>query len=125
LASLSVDDVSEAVTSRRRLRSPLARSSRRARSAHGAAPRASNRSRAARSGARDSYIHLSATTDDGTLILLVRDDGVGGDDQSGGSGLVGLEDRVEALSGTIEIDSPAGRGTSLMVALPIATGPDG
>ena len=75
--------------------------------------------------ARASAIHLSATTSDGTLLLLVRDDGVGGADPSGGSGLVGLEDRVEALGGTIKIDSPAGRGTSLMVALPIATGPAG
>ncbi len=55
---------------------------------------------------------------------MVRDDGVGGADPGGGSGLVGLHDRVEALGGTIKIDSPAGGGTSVVVTLPSATGPD-
>jgi signal transduction histidine kinase len=64
------------------------------------------------------------TTDDGTLTLMVRDDGVGGADPGGGSGLVGLQDRVEALGGTIKIDSSAGSGTCVVVTLPIATEPD-
>ncbi len=54
----------------------------------------------------------------GRLHLLVRDDGVGGA-IAGGSGLVGLTDRVEALGGTILIDSPPGQGTKLEVDLPI------
>jgi signal transduction histidine kinase len=37
-----------------------------------------------------------------------------------GSGLIGLNDRVEALGGTMRIDSPAGKGTSLLATLPIA-----
>jgi signal transduction histidine kinase len=67
---------------------------------------------------------MDVTTDDGTLTLMVQDDGVGGADPGGGSGLVGLQDRVEALGGTIKIDSSAGRGTCVVVTLPIATKPD-
>jgi signal transduction histidine kinase len=67
---------------------------------------------------------MDVTTDDGSLTLTVRDDGVGGADPGGGSGLVGLRDRVEALGGAINIDSPAGSGTSVVATLPIATEPD-
>jgi len=49
----------------------------------------------------------------------VRDDGCGGADFSGGTGLVGLKDRVEAIGGRIFLDSPRGAGTSLHVELPI------
>jgi signal transduction histidine kinase len=52
------------------------------------------------------------------LSLSVRDDGVGGADP-GGSGLVGLRERTEALGGTLELTSPPGRGTSVHVRLPI------
>jgi signal transduction histidine kinase/putative methionine-R-sulfoxide reductase with GAF domain len=69
--------------------------------------------------ARASVVDLDVTTDDGTLTLMVRDDGVGGADPGGGSGLVGLRDRVEALGGTVQIDSPVGGGTSVVVTLPI------
>jgi signal transduction histidine kinase len=71
-----------------------------------------------------SVVHIDVTTDDGTLTLAVRDDGVGGADARKGSGLAGLQDRVEALSGTITIDSSAGSGTCVAVTLPIATEPD-
>ncbi len=71
-----------------------------------------------------SGVHMDAKTDDGTLMLIVRDNGVGGADPGRGSGLVGLQDRVEALGGTITIDSPAGSGTCAVVKLPIATEPD-
>ncbi|MEA2421857.1 MAG: hypothetical protein QOF55_956 [Thermoleophilaceae bacterium] len=56
---------------------------------------------------------------DGSLRLSIRDDGVGGADPSQGSGLLGLIDRVEALGGTIAVTSPPGRGTSMVVALPV------
>ena len=69
-------------------------------------------------------MHMDVATNDGTLTLMVRDDGVGGAYPGGGSGLVGLQDRVEALGGTIKIASPAGSGTCVAVALPIATAPD-
>ena len=71
--------------------------------------------------ARASVVHIAVTTDDGTLTLAVRDDGVGGAALGEGSGLVGLQDRVEALGGTITIDSVAGEGTCVAVTLPIAS----
>jgi signal transduction histidine kinase len=74
--------------------------------------------------ARASVVQLEATTDDATLTLIVRDDGVGGAAPGAGSGLVGLRDRVEALDGTIKIDSSAGTGTCVVVTLPIPTQPD-
>jgi signal transduction histidine kinase len=70
-----------------------------------------------------SVVRMDVTTDDGTLTLKVRDDGVGGAELGKGSGLVGLQDRVEALGGTIKIDSPADSGTSVVVTLPIAAEP--
>jgi signal transduction histidine kinase len=49
----------------------------------------------------------------------VADNGVGGADVAHGSGLRGLIDRVEALGGQVGIDSPAGCGTRISVALPV------
>jgi signal transduction histidine kinase len=51
--------------------------------------------------------------------LSIRDDGIGGADPGRGSGLTGLADRIDALGGTIEITSPPGNGTALLVTLPI------
>jgi signal transduction histidine kinase len=56
---------------------------------------------------------------DGALRVRVHDDGVGGADPAGGSGLVGLRDRVEALGGTITLDSPQSKGTTLVAELPL------
>lgn len=53
------------------------------------------------------------------LVLLIRDDGIGGADPHRGSGLIGLVDRIQALGGTIQIESPPGGGTSIGVQLPI------
>ena len=49
----------------------------------------------------------------GWLTVEVRDDGVGGTDPTAGTGLRGLADRVSALGGTLEIESPPGEGTVL------------
>jgi signal transduction histidine kinase len=57
---------------------------------------------------------------DGRLLTEVSDDGVGGARAADGSGLRGLSDRVEALSGTLEVSSPPGRGTRLRAHLPCA-----
>ena len=54
------------------------------------------------------------------LELVVRDDGRGGADTSSGYGLTGLADRVEAIGGTIRVDSPPGAGTAVHVMLPTA-----
>jgi signal transduction histidine kinase len=56
---------------------------------------------------------------DGILELAIRDDGAGGADPRRGSGLIGLRDRVEAIGGTFDVESPVGAGTSLLVALPV------
>jgi signal transduction histidine kinase len=53
------------------------------------------------------------------LIVAVTDDGAGGADSAGGSGLRGLADRVEALGGTLRVASPLGVGTSVRAAIPI------
>ena len=55
----------------------------------------------------------------GTLRLAVCDDGVGGAELGRGSGLIGLQDRVEALGGTIAVESTPGSGTCLMATLPL------
>ncbi len=72
--------------------------------------------------ARASMVRVRAGIRDGTLELLIRDDGTGGADPSRGSGLIGLTDRVEALGGTISISSPAGAGTQITVSLPAGRG---
>jgi len=71
--------------------------------------------------ANASVIRVGAEADGQVLRLCVRDDGSGGADPVRGSGLVGLNDRVEALGGTITIQSPAGEGTSLHAALPFGS----
>jgi signal transduction histidine kinase len=72
--------------------------------------------------ARASIAHVELRADDGRLQISVSDDGVGGASSDDGSGLVGLTDRVEALGGTILVDSPPGQGTRLDVDLPIDLG---
>jgi PAS domain S-box-containing protein len=52
-------------------------------------------------------------------LVEVADDGVGGADPSGGSGLRGLRDRIEALDGTVVVESPPGRGTLVRAELPL------
>jgi signal transduction histidine kinase len=56
----------------------------------------------------------------GSLLVDVTDDGVGGATLGGGSGLLGLEDRVAALGGSLSIESPAGAGTHLHAEIPCA-----
>ena len=70
--------------------------------------------------AQASVIFLDAHLTEGSLDLIIRDDGIGGVDPSSGSGLVGLIDRVQALGGTITLHSPQGQGTTVQVKLPIS-----
>jgi signal transduction histidine kinase len=57
---------------------------------------------------------------DGRMIIEIADDGAGGADAGGGSGLRGLRDRVETLDGKLRVDSPSGRGTVVLAELPVA-----
>jgi signal transduction histidine kinase len=69
--------------------------------------------------ARASVVEVQLAVRDGRLHVSIRDDGVGGADPSRGSGLIGLIDRVEALGGTIAVTSPPGRGTAMVLELPV------
>ncbi|QEW03768.1 GAF domain-containing protein [Microbacterium lushaniae] len=53
------------------------------------------------------------------LVLTIEDDGKGGADPSRGTGLTGLRDRIEASCGTIEVVSPAQRGTRIVARIPL------
>ncbi|HUO71748.1 MAG TPA: sensor histidine kinase [Solirubrobacteraceae bacterium] len=54
----------------------------------------------------------------GSVTVEVSDDGVGGADPAHGSGLRGLADRVAALDGRLEVDSPPGGGTTIRALIP-------
>jgi signal transduction histidine kinase len=56
----------------------------------------------------------------GSAVVEVRDDGVGGAEPRAGGGLRGLFDRVAALDGTLELVSPPGEGTMIRVEMPCA-----
>jgi signal transduction histidine kinase len=69
--------------------------------------------------AHASVIRINATGGDRWLHLSIADNGAGGADPTRGSGLIGLIDRVDAMGGTIMINSPIGQGTDLQIKLPI------
>ncbi|HTE60858.1 MAG TPA: PAS domain S-box protein [Solirubrobacteraceae bacterium] len=68
--------------------------------------------------AHASRVEVLVRRSDGDTLVEVADDGVGGADQRGGSGLRGLRDRVEALGGDLGIESSDGAGTTLTAHLP-------
>ena len=68
-----------------------------------------------------SKVSLSAQRRNGSLVVCVADDGVGGASPVGGSGLSGLADRVGAQGGTLTIESERGSGTRLVAELPCAS----
>ena len=72
--------------------------------------------------AQASTVRVRVAASEGSVLVEVSDDGVGGADPSAGSGLRGLADRVEALGGSLEVVSPAGAGTSLRAEIPGAVG---
>jgi signal transduction histidine kinase len=64
-------------------------------------------------------IEVRLAVGEGHAMVEVCDDGSGGVDPARGSGLSGLADRVSALGGTLEIESPAGAGTTIHARIPV------
>ena len=62
---------------------------------------------------------VSVTVSEGVLLVEVADDGIGGADPAAGTGLRGLADRIEALGGTLTVESAPGRGTRLAGEIPL------
>ncbi|WP_250001512.1 sensor histidine kinase [Actinoplanes sp. M2I2] len=63
-------------------------------------------------------VQVTARMEDQTLKLTIEDNGRGGADESGGSGITGIRRRVEAYDGTLTLTSPAGGPTTMRVELP-------
>jgi signal transduction histidine kinase len=64
-------------------------------------------------------VAAEVTAGDAVLRVEVTDDGVGGADPTRGTGLRGLADRIEALGGTLTVESPPGEGTRLVAEIPL------
>ncbi len=69
--------------------------------------------------ARATQAWITIAFHDTALCVQVTDDGIGGADDSGGTGLLGLRDRVSALDGTLTVHSEPGIGTSLTAVIPL------
>jgi signal transduction histidine kinase len=70
--------------------------------------------------AQASGVDVAVRRAGGTVLVDVADDGVGGVDVGAGSGLRGLQDRLAAVDGELEIESPPGGGTRLHARIPVA-----
>jgi signal transduction histidine kinase len=64
------------------------------------------------------HAQVTAQVTDGSLRVLVRDDGIGGA-RPDGSGLLGLADRLSVVDGNLRVDSPADGGTLIVADIPI------
>lgn len=69
-----------------------------------------------------SGVKVRVACEDGNAVVEVSDDGAGGADAAAGSGLRGLADRVEALGGSLTVDSPRGGGTCVTAVIPLKPG---
>ena len=68
-----------------------------------------------------SLVEVRASVSSATLRLEISDNGSGGAVERPGSGLEGLRDRAEAAGGTMELESPPGGGTRVVVAIPVSS----
>ena len=73
--------------------------------------------------ANATAVRVTVETAGGVVRLSVSDDGAGGVDPARSSGVVGLRDRVEAIGGTLIVQSRPGEGTRLIAELPAEAGP--
>ncbi len=68
--------------------------------------------------AHAANVTVSVSHANGRATVTVSDDGIGGADPARGTGLRGLTDRLEALDGRLDVDSPAARGTRISAEIP-------
>lgn len=75
---------------------------------------------------RPGQLDIQVTRSSARLNILVEDDGVGFDPEEAGQGmgLSNLRARAAELGGTVDLDSRAGRGTTVVIDLPLPEGPD-
>jgi signal transduction histidine kinase len=66
-----------------------------------------------------SFARVCVSRHNGHALVEIADDGVGGADPGRGTGLRGLADRLSALDGRLEVDSPPGAGTVLRAEIPV------
>lgn len=69
--------------------------------------------------ARATHVTVDLRRGNSCLRVEVSDDGIGGADLNGGSGIRGLEDRVSALGGTLRLESPPEAGTRVVAEIPV------
>ena len=65
-----------------------------------------------------SFVSIRVARENGSVVVEIADDGSGGADPQRGSGLRGLVDRIEALDGSLTVESPPGRGTTVRATIP-------
>ena len=70
--------------------------------------------------AEATAVAVVVTADRDAVHVSIADDGRGGADIAGGSGLRGLGDRLAALDGTLTVESPVGAGTTICASIPLA-----
>jgi signal transduction histidine kinase len=73
--------------------------------------------------AQASAVTVRVARDNGAAVVEIMDDGIGGEEPQGGSGLRGLIDRIEALDGTLSVRSGAGEGTTVSARIPLHRAP--
>jgi signal transduction histidine kinase len=69
--------------------------------------------------AEASSVTVRVGRDNGQAVVEVVDDGVGGANPQGGTGLHGLADRIESLDGHLRVESPPGKGTTVRAEIPV------
>jgi signal transduction histidine kinase len=73
------------------------------------------------SGATRGWVRANVVGEE--LVLVVRDNGVGGASLERGTGMLGIADRIDAVGGSLELVSPDGAGTTVTVRIPLAHEP--
>jgi signal transduction histidine kinase len=68
--------------------------------------------------AQATAAEVRVARENGSVVVEVADDGIGGADPGLGSGLRGLSDRISALGGRLEVDSSPGVGTTVRARIP-------